>query len=98
MHVRLTVLAISATIPAASLAAPAPQLSGGDPNEKICENVSQIGSRLSKKSLRDTSRMGRKAAPGPQGRRAYPALDHRIDLRGGEEQCTIHMLDLGGGS
>ena len=51
MHVRLTVLAISAMIPAASLAAPAPQLSPGDPNEKICENVSQIGSRLSKRRV-----------------------------------------------
>lgn len=51
MHVRLTVLAISAMIPAASLAAPAPQLSAGDPTEKICENVSQIGSRLSKKRI-----------------------------------------------
>ncbi len=51
MHGRLTVLVGALMIPAASLAAPAPQLSGGDPNEKICENVSQIGSRLSKKRV-----------------------------------------------
>ena len=51
MQVRLTVLVVALTIPASSLAAPAPQLSAGDPNEKICENVSQIGSRLSRKRV-----------------------------------------------
>ena len=51
MHVCLMVLAVALTIPAASLSAQAPQLSGGDPSEKICENVSQIGSRLSKKRV-----------------------------------------------
>ncbi len=47
MFVRLTILAIATTIPAVSLAAP----TASDPNEKICENLSQIGSRLSKKRI-----------------------------------------------
>ena len=52
MHVRLTVLAFAVMIPAASHAAQAPQtLTAPDPNEKICENLSQIGSRLSKKRI-----------------------------------------------
>ena len=52
MHVRLTVLAIAVMIPAASPAAQAPQTpTAPDPNEKICENLSQIGSRLSKKRI-----------------------------------------------
>ena len=51
MHVCLMALAVALTIPAASLSAQAPQLSVGDPNEKICENVSQIGSRLSRKRV-----------------------------------------------
>ena len=52
MLVRLTALAIAATIPATSFAAPAPQpSSASDPGEKVCENVSQIGSRLSKRRI-----------------------------------------------
>ena len=52
MHVRLTALAIAATVPAVSLAAPTSQAPATfDPNEKICENVSQIGSRLSRKRI-----------------------------------------------
>jgi hypothetical protein len=52
MHVRLMVLAIAATIPAASFAAPASERStAADPNEKVCENLSQIGSRLTKKRV-----------------------------------------------
>jgi hypothetical protein len=52
MFVRLTILAIAATIPAVSLAAQEPSApTASDPNEKICENLSQIGSRLSKKRI-----------------------------------------------
>ena len=52
MHVRLTVLAIAMMIPASRPSAQAPQApTAPDPNEKICENLSQIGSRLSKKRI-----------------------------------------------
>lgn len=53
MHVRLFVLAIAAMIPAAATAAPdeIQPKAKSDQNEKICENVAQIGSRLSKKRI-----------------------------------------------
>ena len=51
MHVRLFLLAIAAMIPAAATAASDETRvkASSDQNEKICENVTQIGSRLSKK-------------------------------------------------
>jgi len=53
MHVRLFLLAIAAMIPtAATSAADETQTkANSDQNEKICENVPQIGSRLSKKRV-----------------------------------------------
>jgi hypothetical protein len=53
MHVRLFLLAIAAMIPAAVAAAPdetRPKANSAQ-DEKICENVVQIGSRLSKKRI-----------------------------------------------
>jgi hypothetical protein len=41
MFVLVVVLALAATAPAENVSAPA-----ADPNEKICENMAQIGSRL----------------------------------------------------
>jgi hypothetical protein len=53
MHVRLFLLAVAAMIPAASSAAAdeTPPKAGSDQGEKICENVTQIGSRLAKKRV-----------------------------------------------
>lgn len=52
MHVRLIVLAIAATLPATAPAAPEQSTkSSFDPNEKVCENAPQIGSRLGKKRI-----------------------------------------------
>jgi hypothetical protein len=54
MLVRLFALAIAATIPAtAAMPAPAQSQSTtvNDPNEKVCENISVIGSRLAKKRV-----------------------------------------------
>ena len=53
MHVRLFLLAVAAMIPAAATAAfdETPAKATADQNEKICENVTQIGSRLSKKRI-----------------------------------------------
>ena len=55
MLVRLMALAIATTSPVSSFAAPAaqpqPPTAAGDPNEKICENLSMIGSRLAKKRI-----------------------------------------------
>ena len=59
MLVRLAMLAIALTVPAAPSAAQTPPSSptadpsenAGDPNEKICESLSMIGSRLSKKRV-----------------------------------------------
>jgi hypothetical protein len=52
MHVRLFLLAIAAIIPAGATAAPdETQVKATDRDEKICENVTQIGSRLSKKRI-----------------------------------------------
>lgn len=51
MHARLMMLAIAVTLPAAVSAAPETPKAPPDPNEKICENVAQIGSRLSKKRI-----------------------------------------------
>lgn len=52
MHVRLFLLAIAAIIPSAATAAPdETQVKATDQDEKICENVTQIGSRLSKKRI-----------------------------------------------
>ena len=52
MLVRLFALAIAATVPATA-AAPAHAQStiANDPNEKVCENISVIGSRLAKKRV-----------------------------------------------
>lgn len=43
-----TVLILAAMVPAA---APAQTQAPRDPNEKVCETVSQVGSRLSKKKI-----------------------------------------------
>ena len=52
MHVRLLMLAIAATFPAPLLAAPESKASAAtDANEKVCENVTQIGSRLAKRRV-----------------------------------------------
>lgn len=51
MLVRLWVLAVAGILPAAALAAPEASTGPLDPNEKICENVAQIGSRLSRKRI-----------------------------------------------
>ena len=54
MLVRLFALAIAATIPATAVV-PAPTTSqstaANDPNERVCENISVIGSRLAKKRV-----------------------------------------------
>lgn len=52
MLVRLTLLALATAIPIGAMAAPekvAPPVA--DPDEKICEKVTQIGSRLSRKRI-----------------------------------------------
>lgn len=53
MHPRLFLLAIAAMIPAVATAASdeTPAKANSAQNEKICENVAQIGSRLSKKRI-----------------------------------------------
>lgn len=53
MQVRLFLLAIAAMIPAAATAAPdeTEVKANSDQDEKVCENVTQIGSRLSKKRI-----------------------------------------------
>jgi hypothetical protein len=52
MHVSLSMLAVAIVIPAAALAASDTQSKAQpDLNEKVCENVTQIGSRLSKKRV-----------------------------------------------
>lgn len=57
MIARVTILAIAATMPASALAAQdtpaihAPSTPATDPNEKICQNVTQIGSRLTKRRV-----------------------------------------------
>lgn len=52
MLVRLLALAIAATIPVAAPAeSPAQPTTTADPNEKICENIGAIGSRLAKKRV-----------------------------------------------
>ena len=49
MFVYVVALAFIATAPAEIAAAPADN--GADPNEKLCENMAQIGSRLAKRRL-----------------------------------------------
>ena len=49
MYVLVVVLALAATAPAESVAAPA--ANAADPHEKICENMTQIGSRLAKRRV-----------------------------------------------
>jgi hypothetical protein len=49
MFVLVVVLALAATAPAETVAAPA--ANAADPNEKICENMAQIGSRLAKRRV-----------------------------------------------
>lgn len=52
MILRLTMLAIAATIPAAAPAASqASDQTAADPNEKICESIPTIGSRLAKRRV-----------------------------------------------
>jgi len=52
MLVRLFALAIAATVPATAAApAHAQPTTANDPNEKVCENISVIGSRLAKKRV-----------------------------------------------
>lgn len=47
----LFAFAVTAAIQTAPTATPPPPPPGSDPNEKICENVTQIGSRLSKRRI-----------------------------------------------
>ena len=49
MFVLAVVLALAAAAPAQTIAEPATNAT--DPNEKICENMAQIGSRLAKKRV-----------------------------------------------
>ena len=57
MSVRLFAVALALSLPAASPVRAmageqkAPQASGEDPNEKICENITLVGSRLAKKRV-----------------------------------------------
>ena len=57
MSIRLFALALALSLPAASPAQAmagekkAPRVAGDDPNEKVCENITAIGSRLSKKRV-----------------------------------------------
>ena len=55
MMVRLTILAIAATMPASALAgetvSTVTSVAAGDSNEKICQSVPEIGSRLAKKRI-----------------------------------------------
>ena len=52
MHVRLLMLAIAATIPGPSLAAPESKASvATDANEKVCEKITIVGSRLATKKI-----------------------------------------------
>lgn len=49
MFVHLLALAVAGTAPAEAVAAPA--ASATDPNERICESIPEIGSRLAKKRV-----------------------------------------------
>ncbi len=49
MFVLVVVLALAATAPAETVGAPAANTA--DSNEKICENMAQIGSRLAKRRV-----------------------------------------------
>jgi hypothetical protein len=49
MFVLVVVLALAVTAPPETVAAPAANAAG--PNEKICENMAQIGSRLARKRI-----------------------------------------------
>ena len=57
MSIRLFTMALALSLPAASPVQAmageqkAPQASGEDPNEKICENITLVGSRLAKKRV-----------------------------------------------
>ena len=57
MSIRLFAVALALSLPAASPVQAmageqkAPQASGEDPNEKICENITLVGSRLAKKRV-----------------------------------------------
>ena len=57
MSIRLFAMVFALSLPAASPAQAmtdekkAPQVAGEDPNEKVCENITAIGSRLSKKRV-----------------------------------------------
>lgn len=57
MSIRLFALALALSLPVASPVQAvagekkAPQAAGQDPNEKVCENITAIGSRLSKKRV-----------------------------------------------
>jgi len=57
MSVRLFALTIALTFPVAGPAMAfagekqAPQASGTDPNEKVCENITVVGSRLARKRV-----------------------------------------------
>lgn len=52
MRVRLSALAIAIAIPVAVPATPNPQqAAAADPNEKICENITMIGTRLAKRRV-----------------------------------------------
>jgi hypothetical protein len=57
MSIRLFAMVLALSLPAATPAQAiagekkAPQVAGEDPNEKVCENITAIGSRLSKKRV-----------------------------------------------
>ena len=57
MSIRLFALALAVSMPVSSPAVAlageqkAPTAAGEDPNEKVCENITMVGSRLSKKRV-----------------------------------------------
>jgi hypothetical protein len=51
MFLSLVILAVAAADPATTASGAPVQPTAADPNEKICENVTQIGSRLAKKRV-----------------------------------------------
>ena len=58
MLVYLVALAMAGTTPAEAVTVPA--ASTADPNEKICESIVPLGSRLAKKRSAQLARSGRK--------------------------------------
>lgn len=95
MHARLLALAIATTIPAASpVAAQDQNKPGYDPNEKVCENVTAIGSRLAKKRICATraewaerNRLDREAVAQAQKQIVGPCQTTPSGRNGGPTAC-----------